>query len=127
MSAAASDDGPAFALRWTRLMDGATPGFSTGESALVHPVELDDKLAAMVVLAALIATGGGSSSYRRCVDAAIAAGASAEEVVDLLIAVAPTVGLALLAPATTELAAALGYDIDRALETNDDPTPPPAC
>jgi 4-carboxymuconolactone decarboxylase len=108
------------------MPDFSRPEFSSGESTLVHPVELDDKLAAMVVLAALIATGGGSSSYRRCVDAAIAAGASAEELVDLLVAVAPTVGLALLAPATTELAAALGYDIDRALEVHDDPSPPPA-
>jgi 4-carboxymuconolactone decarboxylase len=126
MPAAASDDGPAFALLWSRLLDWAMPEFSTGESAAVHPVELDDKSRAMVVLAALIATGGGSSSYRRCVDAAIAAGTSAEEVVDLLVAVAPTVGLALLAPATNELAAALGYDIDRALEAPDVPTRPPA-
>ena len=123
---AAGSDGSAFALLWARMMEGAMPEFSGGDSAVVHPVELDDKLGAMVILAALIATGGGSSSYRRCVDAAIAAGASAEEVVDLLVAVAPTVGLALLAPATTELAAALGYDIDRALEAHDVPTPPPA-
>jgi alkylhydroperoxidase/carboxymuconolactone decarboxylase family protein YurZ len=82
---------------------------------------LDDKLRAMVGLAAVIATGGGSCSYRLCVERATAAGASDEEIVDVLVELASIIGLYRLASATTELAAALGYDIDRALEGLDSP------
>ena len=88
----------------------------------VAPVgRLDDKLRAMVAVAAVIATGGGPSSYRRCVDAAFAAGARAEEVVDVLVEVAPIVGLVRVGEATVELGAALGYDIEDALEGVDPP------
>ena len=60
------------------------------------------------------------ASYKRSVDTAIAAGATAEEMVDTLTAVAPTVGLARVVSAAPGLALALGYDIDRALESIDD-------
>ena len=66
------------------------------------------------------ATGGSSSAYERLVADALAAGMSAEEIVDVLIEVAATVGLARLVPAAVELASALGYDVDRALEGTDD-------
>jgi hypothetical protein len=46
---------------------------------------------------------------------------SAEEVIDVLIEIAPNVGLARLVPAAVEVASVLGYDIDRALEEADDP------
>jgi hypothetical protein len=42
-------------------------------------------------------------------------------VVDTLTAVAPSVGLARVVSAAPGLALALGYDIDRALESLDDP------
>ena len=48
---------------------------------------------------------------------ALAAGASIDEIVGTLIAVAPTVGLARVVSAAPELALALGYDVDAALET----------
>ena len=73
---------------------------------------LDDKMRAMIAVAAVIATGGGPSSYRRCVDAAFTAGATPDEIVDVLLEVAPAVGLARVGEATVELGAALGYDID---------------
>ena len=91
----------------------------------VGPVSrLDDKTRAMIAVAAVIATGGGPSSYRRCVDVAFSAGATPEEVVDVLLEVAPTVGLARVGEATIELGAALGYDIDAALEGLDPPGGP---
>ena len=58
--------------------------------------------------------------YERRVADALAAGVSAEEIVDILIEVAPTLGLARLVPCSVELALALGYDIDRALEEPDE-------
>jgi 4-carboxymuconolactone decarboxylase len=88
----------------------------------VGPVSrLDDKTRAMITVAAVIASGGGPSSYRRCVDLAFTAGATAEEIVDVLLEVAPTIGLARVGEATVELGTALGYDIDGALEGLDPP------
>ena len=88
----------------------------------VAPVSrLDDKMRAMIAVAAVIATGGGPSSYRRCVDVAFTAGATPDEIVDVLLEVAPTVGLARVGEATVELGTALGYDIDGALEGLDPP------
>ena len=46
-----------------------------------------------------------------------------EEIVDILIEVAPTIGLARLVPGAVELALALGYDIDRVLEGEGLPRP----
>jgi alkylhydroperoxidase/carboxymuconolactone decarboxylase family protein YurZ len=83
--------------------------------------ELDDRSSALTGLAALLATGGSAIAYDRRVAAALASGMSTEEIVAVLIEVAPTVGLARLVPAAVELAWALGYDIDRALEEADDP------
>jgi hypothetical protein len=50
---------------------------------------------------------------------AFAAGAGIDEIVGTLIAVAPTVGLVRTVSAAPELALALDYDIDAALETTD--------
>ena len=82
---------------------------------------LDDRSRALTGLAALLATSGSAIAYDRRVAAALASGVSKEEIVAVLIEVAPTVGLARLVPAAVELAWALGYDIDRALEEADDP------
>ena len=43
-----------------------------------------------------------------------AQGATEEEIIDVLLAVAPVVGLARLTSAAPELALALGYDVDQA-------------
>jgi len=51
------------------------------------------------------------------VEVAFATGASIDEIVGTLIAVAPTVGLPRVVSAAPELALALGYDVDAALET----------
>lgn len=90
----------------------------------VHPAacrsrRLDDRTRALVRLGALVATGAGPMSYQRQVAEAHAAGATDEEVLDTLIAVSPTVGLAHLVSATVGLALALGYDIDAAFEGTD--------
>ena len=48
-----------------------------------------------------------------------ASGATVDEIVGVLIAVAQTVGLARVASAAPAVALALGYDIDAALEAHD--------
>lgn len=86
---------------------------------------LDDRARALVGLGALLAIGGGAAAYRRSVAEALDAGLTPDEIVDSLITVAPIVGLAQLVPATMDLASALDYDIDHALEDLDGGRSPP--
>ena len=84
----------------------------------VEVSQLDQKTHALVRLAACLAMDAALSSYQSNVEMALAAGASLDEVVGTLIAVAPTVGLTRAVSAAPELALALGYDVDSALETS---------
>src|SRR5215212_10533768 len=77
---------------------------------------LDPKTHALVRLAALLALDASQSSYNASVEVALASGASFDEIVGILIAMAPAVGLARVVSAAPELALALGYDVDAALE-----------
>jgi 4-carboxymuconolactone decarboxylase len=81
---------------------------------------LDPKAHALVRLGALLAMDSAPSSYQAIVEAALAAGATHDEVVGTVIAVAPTVGLARVVSAAPELALALGYDVEAALEALED-------
>ncbi len=72
---------------------------------------LDAKTHALVRLAALISIEGATPSYEWGVSVALAAGASDEEIVDVLVAVAPIVGLARVNSAASELALALDLEI----------------
>ena len=76
----------------------------------------DPQTLAFVRLAALIATTGADGSYQSAVDSALAAGAPVEDVVGVLIAVAPLIGSARLVAAAPLLARAVGYDVDEAFE-----------
>jgi 4-carboxymuconolactone decarboxylase len=78
---------------------------------------LDQRTHALARLAAALAVDAAPSSYQPTIDLAFAAGASIDEIVGILIAVAPVVGLARAVSAAPELALALGYDLDAALES----------
>ena len=80
---------------------------------------LDPKTQALVRLGGLVAMGAASGSCHWAADAALDAGATAEDVVGTLVAVAPICGLARVIGATPEVALAIGYDIDQAFETFD--------
>jgi 4-carboxymuconolactone decarboxylase len=85
-------------------------------SAKVDSGELDPKMLELVRLAALIAAGGAVPSYGAQADAAVNAGATAAEIVDVLVGITPIVGLPCIVAAAPKLATALGYDIDEGLE-----------
>jgi alkylhydroperoxidase/carboxymuconolactone decarboxylase family protein YurZ len=85
------------------LMSGSSPG---GGMALVPKVDL------LVRLGALVAVGAATASLRRTVQLALAAGASEAEIVGVLVAVAPTVGLARVVATAPKLATAIGYDTE---------------
>jgi 4-carboxymuconolactone decarboxylase len=96
------------------------------EAATTGPIGrhgLDDRTAALAALAALVALRASAEAYRDCVDRALAAGASVDNVIDTLKVVAPAVGLGRVVSAAPEVALALGYDIDGALEALDIPRP----
>jgi alkylhydroperoxidase/carboxymuconolactone decarboxylase family protein YurZ len=82
---------------------------------------LDGRTDALVRLAALVAMEGPEPAYRSTIEAALEGGATQEEVIGTMIAVAPTVGLSRLVAATEGMATALGYDLDAALECVDPP------
>ena len=77
---------------------------------------LDPKTLALARLAALVAVGGSGASFGSHVDAAVSAGATAAEIVDVLVGVVPTVGLPRVVAAAPKVGMALGYDINDDLE-----------
>jgi 4-carboxymuconolactone decarboxylase len=90
--------------------------FADGVAA-AESKELDPKTFALVRLAALVAVGGAVPSYGAEVDAAVSAGATAAEIVDVLVGIIPIVGLPTAVTAAPRLAMALGYDTDDAFES----------
>ena len=77
---------------------------------------LDRKTLALVRFAALVAVGGSVPSFGAHADAAVGAGASAAEIVQVIVGIVPTVGLPRVVAAAPDVAMALGYDINGALE-----------
>lgn len=86
----------------------------------VNSVELDPRTLALVRVAALVAVGGTAPSYGVETDAALSAGATTAEIVDVLVGIVSVVGLPSVVAAAPSLAMALGYDLEDAVE------PPPA-
>lgn len=80
---------------------------------------LDPKTHALVRLGALIALDGPQASFQWNASMAMASGATVDEIVGVMIAVAPTVGLARVVSCAPAVALAIGYDIDAALEAVD--------
>ncbi|NUT58285.1 MAG: hypothetical protein HOQ00_05500 [Agromyces sp.] len=81
-------------------------GVEVGEA-----VELDRKTLALVRIAALVAVGGPEPSFGAEADAAVSAGATPSEIVDVLAGVVPVIGLPLVVAAAPRLALALGCDV----------------
>ncbi len=77
---------------------------------------LDDRSRRLVILGALIAIDAGSAAIDAGVAAAFGAGARAEDVVEVLLAIAPAVGTARVVTAAPFVAASVGYDLDAAFE-----------
>src|SRR6476660_2766015 len=69
---------------------------------------LDPKTLALVRLAALVAVGGGGPSYAAAAAAAVSAGATAAEIVEVLVGIVPVVGLPCVVAAAPNLAMVLG-------------------
>jgi 4-carboxymuconolactone decarboxylase len=77
---------------------------------------LDAKTQALVRVASLVSLDAAPVSYQWCVEAALAAGATPDEIVGTLLAVAPLAGIARVVSAAPEIALGVGYDVQAALE-----------
>ncbi len=84
-----------------------TIGPERGPGAALMP-----KSALLVELGALLALGAATASLRSAVARATAAGASEAELVGVLVAIAPAIGLARVVSIAPRLAIAIGYDIE---------------
>ena len=82
-------------------------GAESAGAAVLRP-----KVDVLVQLGALLALGASTSSLRATVDRAVEVGATEAEIVGVLIAVAPTVGLARVVSTAPRLAVAIGYDLE---------------
>jgi 4-carboxymuconolactone decarboxylase len=80
---------------------------------------LDPTTSAVARLGALIALDAPPVTYQWHTTRALAAGVALDEIVGVLIAVAPIVGIARVVSAAQEVALAIGYDIDADLESVD--------
>lgn len=81
---------------------------------------LDPRTVALLRLGASVAIGSSAVSLEWCATRAMAAGATDDEIAEVLLAIAPVAGLGRIASAAPDVATALGYDIASALEEPDD-------
>lgn len=77
---------------------------------------LDPKVTALVRIGALMAIGSPEVCLEWGTSQALAAGATEDEVTEVLLAVAPVIGLGRIVGATPGVAGAFGYDIEAGLE-----------
>jgi alkylhydroperoxidase/carboxymuconolactone decarboxylase family protein YurZ len=86
------------------------------DEANLRASQLDVRAHALVRLGALIAAGAPMAVYKPVVDEALEAGASPEQIVGVLIAVATVTGLPRVVSAALPLGLSIGYDVQAALE-----------
>jgi 4-carboxymuconolactone decarboxylase len=94
------------ALNDAAFVEGCTTGI-TGDSPALAAREV-----ALARLGALIAVGAAVASYGEFVDAALDAGVTAAEIVDVLVRIIPVAGAPRVVREAPKLAMALGYDVD---------------
>ena len=86
---------------------------------LTEGSSLDSKTAALLRVGAAAAIGASPVCLEWSTGRALIAGASEDEIVDVLLAIAPITGLGRIVTAAPEVALALGYDTQAALEEPD--------
>jgi 4-carboxymuconolactone decarboxylase len=80
---------------------------------------LDEQTETLIRVAALVPLDAPQSSYSAAVEAAMRAGATLDDLLAALVAVAAAVGSPRVVSAAPRIALAAGYDVDAALESSD--------
>jgi alkylhydroperoxidase/carboxymuconolactone decarboxylase family protein YurZ len=103
-------------------------GFVDGQGVLgvglAGTLALDPKTVALLQLGVMVALGSPAVCLEWSAGRALAAGASEDEIADVLLAIAPVAGLGRVVCAAPDVATALGYDIAAAMEELDDSAAP---
>ena len=81
---------------------------------------LDPKAVALLRLGVSVAIGSAAVCIEWSATRALAAGATEDEIADVLLAIAPVTGLGRVVCAAPDVAIALGYDVAAVLEELDD-------
>jgi 4-carboxymuconolactone decarboxylase len=81
---------------------------------------LDARTASLLQLGAAVALGSPGVCLQWCTARALAAGATEDEIAEVLLVITPLAGLGPVVAAAPDLATALGYDVATALEDPDD-------
>ena len=93
------------------VQDKARLGLDPARTSALEP-----KTAALLLVAAAVAVGSPAVCLEWSAGRALAAGASEDEIAEVLAAIAPVAGLSRVVAAAPEVAIALGYDVMAALE-----------
>ncbi len=80
---------------------------------------LDERTVSLIRVAALVPLDAPQSSYHVAVEAAMRAGATLDDLLAALVAVAGSVGSPRVVSAAPRIALAAGYDVEAALESTD--------
>jgi len=97
-----------------RLVPAGLVGDPVGSSVL------DARTVALLQVAVSVAIGSSAVCLQWSTARALTAGATQDEVADVLLAIAPVAGLGRVVSAAPDVATALGYDVEAALEELDD-------
>jgi len=104
-------------LRKLAMIDEAFVTEQTGlEVGPAGTVTLDAKTSSLLQLAVTVAVGSPGICLEWSTARALAAGATDDEIADVLLVIAPVAGLGRVVCAAPDVATALGYDIAAALE-----------
>ena len=103
-------------LRKLAMIDEASSKTLSCWSCQVATSALEPKTVALLRVGASVAIGSSAVCLEWSAGRALAAGASEDEIADVLLAVIPVAGLGRVVTAAPDLATALGYDVSAALE-----------
>lgn len=78
---------------------------------------LDARTFSLIRLSAVVCLGAAPVTYQWATQAALSGGATDDEIIGVLVTIAPIVGVARIVEAVPEVAEALGYPVEAALET----------
>ena len=106
-------------LRRLAIFDERLVGAGSRPGPAETPV-LDAKTTALLQVAASVAIGSSAVCLQWSTTRALAAGATKDEIADVLLVIAAVAGLGRVVSAAPDVATALEYDIDAALEEPDE-------
>lgn len=105
-------------LRRLAIFDEGLAG--TGFGRLTGSAALDGKTVGLLQVAVSVALGSSAVCLQWSTARALAAGATKDEIADVLLAIAPVAGLGRVVSAAPKVATALEYDVEAALEESGD-------